>query len=246
MNFTFGIITKGDNDNYIKEIIKSIEDNNIPQYEIIIVGNSQIANTTVIQVIPFCEETQVRDWITRKKNIIIENAKYENICFLHDYVKFNEGWYKGFIQFGNDFDWCVTKIMDINGNRFRDYTLFPHKVDYLDIHYSIGEDIHFYFAMNTLLPYDFINNIKINKYMYISGTYFIMKKNIAQTYKLNECLGHCMAEDVELSKRLHSNNIIIKCNKYSSVSFLKEKGRAYYENEISKEAMSYLIEWSNK
>jgi len=244
MDFTFGIITDGNNDFYINKIIESIERNNIPVYEIIIIGNSKITPTPYIKIIEFCE-TDKPMWITRKKNIIIENAKYDNICFLHDYVKLNDEWYSGFLEFGNNYEWCVTKIMDINGTRFRDYTLFPYKVDYLNIDYSPGEDIHPYFEYNCLLPYNFINNKKVNKYMYISGTYFIMKRHIALANKLDELLVHSRGEDAELSKRLHSNNILIKCNKYSSVSFLKEKGKAPFENEMSDEAIEFLNQWSN-
>ena len=39
MEFTFGIITSGAEDDSINQIIDSIEKQNIPTYEIIIVGN---------------------------------------------------------------------------------------------------------------------------------------------------------------------------------------------------------------
>ena len=50
MDFTFGIITGGENDKMINEIIDSIENENIPNYEIIIVGNSNLVrkNTKLI------------------------------------------------------------------------------------------------------------------------------------------------------------------------------------------------------
>ena len=38
MNFTFGIITGGNNELMINDIINSIENENIPNYEIIVVG----------------------------------------------------------------------------------------------------------------------------------------------------------------------------------------------------------------
>lgn len=240
MDFTFGIITEGNNDAYILIIIDSIERNNIPNYEIIIVGKTQIIHNN-ITIIPF-DETIHNDWITKKKNIIAEAAKYENIVLLHDYIKLNDNWYSGFLQFGNEFDWCITPIKTAGGNRFRDYTLFPHKVDYLNINYSPG-DIDPYFNDNCLLPYDFINTIKTNKYMYISGSYYIIKKHIALQHKLNENLLWCQSEDVELSKRLHSNNIIIKINKYSCVSFLKNKNNVYWERLINDEKLQKFINY---
>ena len=84
MDFSFGIITNGDNDNYINQIIDSIEVQNIPNYEIIIVGATKVSrvNTTII---PFDESVKAM-WITKKKNLITLNAKYENLVFLHDYI----------------------------------------------------------------------------------------------------------------------------------------------------------------
>ena len=66
MEFTFGIITNGSCDNYIQEIIKSIEKNEIPIYEIIIVGNTRIESTINIQTFVF-DEGMKENWITRKK-----------------------------------------------------------------------------------------------------------------------------------------------------------------------------------
>jgi hypothetical protein len=48
--------------------------------------------------------------------------------------------------------------------------------------------------------------------MYISGAYFIIKKQIALQYPLNEKLVWGQGEDVELSQRLTDNNIVLKCN----------------------------------
>jgi len=243
MDFTFGIITDGNFDNFIEIIINSIINNNIPNYEIIIVGNSQLNNTDKIKIIKFNENIKP-GWITKKKNVISLNAKYENIVMLHDYVSLQDDWYDGFLKYGNNFHWCVTKITNNDGTRFRDYTLFPYEVDYLNIDYSPGKDIDQYFNENCLLPYDFINNINTNKYMYISGAYYIIKKNIATKFLLDENLVHCKGEDVEYSKRLHENGIIIKCNKYSSVVLLKQKNPIHWEKEITSFYIDKLINYN--
>ena len=244
MNFTFGIITDGNNDTFIKLIIASIINNQIPNYEIIIVGNTSIkADSDNIKIILFNENIK-RGWITRKKNIIVEQAVYENIVLMHDYVILNDDWYRGFLEFGDSFDFCISKIINTDGLRFRDYTLFPYKVDYLDIHYSPG-DINKYYNNVCLLPYDFINNIKTNKYMYISGAYYIIKRAIALKYPLDEKLVHCGGEDVEYSKRLHANNIIIKCNKHSSVRLLKYKPSMSWEKEIGSNELYDYVNYCN-
>ena len=70
MNFSFGIITNGENDSFIKIIIDSIIINKIPNYEIIIVGNTKIENSENINILYFDEKIK-EGWITKKKNIII-------------------------------------------------------------------------------------------------------------------------------------------------------------------------------
>ena len=88
MDFTFGIITNNAN---INPIISSIEKLKIPNYEIIIVCNKN--NYTEYEhisenVIPF-DESIKPNWITRKKNLICQKAKYDNIVLLHDYIEHN-------------------------------------------------------------------------------------------------------------------------------------------------------------
>ena len=69
MHFTFGIITSVKTNEFIPQIIKSIEKQKIPRYEIIVVGT---CSADGCRVIPFDEST----WITRKKNIIFQEAQY--------------------------------------------------------------------------------------------------------------------------------------------------------------------------
>lgn len=242
MDFTFGIITAGGYDDYINDIINSIINNNIPKYEIIIVGNTKITETEKIKIIRFDENIK-SGWITRKKNIIVQNAIYDNIVLLHDYIKLGDKWYDGFLNFGDKFDWCVTKIINTDGSRFRDYSLFPYEVEWLNINYSPGKDIDKYFNDFCLLPYNFINNIKTNKYMYISGSFYVIKKHIALKHLLDENLTHCKGEDVEYSKRLHSNGIIIRCNSFSEVHLLKQKVSIYWEKEINPEYLNLFVEY---
>ena len=53
MDFTFGIITDGKSDNFIKLIIQSIINNNIPNYEIIIIGNTNIIPNDKIMIFKY-------------------------------------------------------------------------------------------------------------------------------------------------------------------------------------------------
>jgi hypothetical protein len=103
--------------------------------------------------------------------------------------------------------------------------------------------IHLFFGENALLPYDFENNKKTNKYLYISGGYFIIKKNIALKNFLDENFIHGGGEDLEYSGRLNDHGIIIKCNKFSIVNLLKQQITAGWENEINEEMLNKFIEY---
>jgi hypothetical protein len=233
MNFTFGIITGGGADTNLNVIIDSIRAQEIPNYEIIIVGATKVQGPDII-VIPF-DESQRHVWITKKKNIIAQQACYNNIVMLHDYVTFDKDWYRGFLEFGKDFKMCINKIKTQEGLRFRDYTVF-------------GNDMPPPFCHRSLIPYDAPNEIKtlLAPLTYVSGSYYVIKKYIALKYPLNEKLLWCQGEDLELTLRLRKDNIYPILNPNSTVHFLKEKSHALWETELTKTDIETLSESSVK
>jgi hypothetical protein len=236
MDFTFGIITDGNNENRINFIIDSIEKENIPNYEIILVGGNNIIRNNVVHI-PF-DETIKPKWITRKKNLITENAKYENIVYMHDYVYLEDDWYNGYLKFGNDFDVCMNVIKNTDDSRFRDWTLWADLSNMKDV--ISPEDVKYLENNRTfLLPYDMSH---LTKYMYISGAYWVVKRNIMIETPLDENLIWGESEDVVWSKIVREK-YNFKMNPYSSVKFMKMKSISeFYEiNDKSKEILNKLI-----
>ncbi len=237
MEFTFGIITTIYSCNFLNIILDSIISQNIEKYEIIIVGNNNlnlkapIYKDVPIKQINF-DESVKRAWITRKKNIICQEAKYENIVLMHDYIKLENGWYEGFKKYGNDFKFCVNQIKRIDGTRFRDYVFFPVGIEHI-----VGN--------TALVPYDVEIKQPLNKLLYISGGYYIIKKNVALENPLCEKLGWGEGEDGKLSKELTSKGINITCNPYSIVKLLKHKHKPGWENEMSYEVCNKLLNLDN-
>jgi hypothetical protein len=213
MDFTFGIVTNGNNDVFLTEIIDSIKKEKIPNYEIIIVGNTKL--TENIQVVNF-DETQKVNWITKKKNIITSLAKYENIVYLHDYIKLVDGWYQGQILASNDFQVRMDKILNFNNVRYRDWCLW------------MDDGCNFVNKFNYLIPYEFTH---LSKLMYISGAYWVAKKDFMLENPLNEKLSWGQSEDVEWSLRIR-NKIEFKLNNYSYVKLLKIKDRVFNEPSV--------------
>ena len=99
MKFTFGIITDGKNVARVRKIVASINNLGISpnKHEIIVVcpRAEQYGADTILYVF---DETKKPLWITAKKNMITKIASHENIVYLHDYISFNENWYKGFLK----------------------------------------------------------------------------------------------------------------------------------------------------
>jgi hypothetical protein len=206
VEFTFGIITGGGCDDRITKIISSIEALSIPKYEILIVGQCEVTGNHVKKI--SFDENVKKAWITKKKNLITENAQYENVVYLHDYIIFNENWYTGFMQFGNDFDAVVCKIRNLDESRYRDWCLWSRNHSIID---------WIVFPNRTLIPYEFT---QVRSHLYFSGAFWVAKKRFMETFPLNENLTAGEAEDVEWSKRVQAVTQL-RLNTYSEVSFLK-------------------------
>ena len=204
MQITFGIITN--NTSNLKPVLDSIRAQNIPEYEIIVIGGSDLKQPNLRQF-RFREDIKPM-WITRKKNMITEKAKYDNIVYMHDYVTLDSNWYKGFLEFGEDWDICMNKILMHNGRRYRDWTLFPDFV----------KD-KFKYAANVLIPYDVD---WMQEYMYISGAYWVAKKHVMESEPLDENRIWGESEDVEWSQRVLSKYRYVMNDK-SIVRFIKRK-----------------------
>ena len=242
MEFTFGIITNNNIDS-VNVIIASIEKQNIPEYEIIIVGIDQINNEHIkgknTKCIPF-DETIYPGWITKKKNIITQHAIFENIVYMHDYIVLEDNWYNGFLNYGNNFDVVINKINNLDCTRFRDWNLNINFLKgmclkviqniptlnacdvwiqpYADITHKINVPPDTY---TIFLNYD-DDGEKWQNYIYLSGSYFICKKYVMFDFPLNENLLHCQSEDVEWSSRVRMK-YKFKFNKYSVCKLLKYK-----------------------
>lgn len=192
--FTFGMITVYEDKQRLQEIISSIRNLNIPEYEILFVGggDSEGIEGPDIRKIDFDEDIKPK-WITRKKNILVQNAKYENIVLFHDYHIFDPNWYESFKSFGTDWDICSCPQYLITGSRNpMDWSLWDKP----------GH------GRAWSLKYD---DWSQTQYMYISGGFFIVKKHVMLEEPLDESRVWNEEEDVEWSMRVR-NKYVMKCN----------------------------------
>jgi len=227
MDFTFGICVTKENKNLHPIIINKIKIQKIPNKQIIFIGDiydDYAAIEDVDEYIKF-DENYKPGWITKKKNLITQHAKFENIVFMHDYIVLEKNWYEGFLKFGNDFHVCMNCVNNLDNKRNVDWLIY-----YQDLQLPNAEQ---------LLPYD----KEFSKMMYIPGFYWVAKKNLMQEFPLNENLIWGEAEDVEWSKRVREK-YKFNMNQYSAVKFLKQKD--YVLNEMSETSLAFVENIYNK
>lgn len=201
MDFTFGIITAGGQEERIDRVIDSIENENIPNYEVLIVGDSKI-NRDKTTVINFDENAR-KGWITRKKNLITENASYDYIVYLTDYVALCPGWYEGMLKFGNDFKVMISPMIDIDGDRFLDWVVWSNATNPLYPAHPYWSVSDYHQLRKILLPYSVTH---MSKHQYISGAYWVSPKRFMEEFPFDENLLHRESEDVEWSFRVRDNH----------------------------------------
>jgi len=229
MNWTFGIVTysgHGNMDkikqkNALKKIVRSIE-NDVPEdnYEIIIVGDFFEIEFQQTKILAF-DESRRPGWITRKKNLITENAQFENIVYMHDYFVLHPGWYAGFEKFGADWDVAMNVIINADGTRYRDWCTWDdpeYGPPWIQYEPFCGSGGKYRAGKNRLPGYDYD---KI-QYMYISGGYWVAKKHFMEQYPLDERWVWGEAEDVEWSDRIREV-ANYRMNVFSAVDMFKYK-----------------------
>lgn len=187
------IVTSGQNDTSLNQIIDSVEKLSIPNYEIIVVGG---LTTTLVREntihIPF-DETLLNGkiWLTKKKNLGVKNSSYDVLVIMHDYHIFEPDWYTEFEKFGLDWNICVHQIRHLpeqantRGNGWR----VEQVPGYPEIPYAMS------------IPWDIDCFIP---YMPIQGSYWVAKKHVMLEQPLDESLELTGAtdSDIEWSSRV--------------------------------------------
>jgi hypothetical protein len=208
MNFSFIIPTGGGEhlDTVIHYILEAVPAENL---EIILVGNTSYDHPNIINI-PFDDTVKSKAWITRKKNLGAQAAKFENLVFMHDYIVPNpDNWYDGWLSFGDNYEVAGNVVLTMEGKRHSDWVACSY-----DLWLAAPELKDNY---DVLLPY----NVKgMNDVMYMSGNYWVAKKDFMLAHPLDESLVWGDAEDIEWSRRARKHTEF-KINTHSSVHLIK-------------------------
>lgn len=190
---SFILPTSGTNDPVLNQIIDSIEIQNIPEYQIIIIGGfATTVNRKNTVHIPFNESITTSAWISRKKNTGVLASKYDILVVMHDYQVLDENWYEEFVNFGLDWDICVHQNLAFDTNN-------PSR--YVRGNGWRAERVPGYpelpWAMQ--IPYDIDCFVP---YMGINGAYWCCKKDVMLDNLISEEYLWGDIEDTEWSSRV--------------------------------------------
>jgi hypothetical protein len=231
--WSFCIASAPGNGDILSQCIASIEREFVGRddYEVIVIGatpGAAFSSTLPVRVVAFEEEVLSISWrnvriarkskswrrliyrtgaISHKKNLAAREARFENLCVMHDYVGLTPGWRQGFETFGTNWEIAMTVVRNADGSRHRDWTCWNHPL----IASGKGR------VEACLMPYD-----TYTRHMYVSGTYFCVKKKFFVQNPLDEHLFWGEGEDVEWSLRVREKTRL-RMNVQSEVRYLKLK-----------------------
>lgn len=195
-NWSFGIISDGRKNDKVTNLILSIKKQKIPNFEVIICGPYSVPDEhldiDIIVLDDLLLEDDIRAPTPAKKNKIVRNAQYNNLCILHDRFILPDNWFRNFERQGNYFDVLCMPTIDLHGSRFR--------VDWMKFNYPITQ----LKKQNRSLEYS-----KWSPEVIIQGGILVAKRHIILEFMFDERLHWEELEDMQLSKQAYLAGALI-------------------------------------
>lgn len=219
---SFCIVFSG-NENEIEYLYKSIDSivsNTIDEnmYEILIVGPSNFNASKIISkykikisYFEFDLNTTYRVEITKKKNLLLNSAKFNIVAINHCRIVYSNDFFKKIIH--KKFDMTTTRVLYTENNK---------NYPYLDLaligSYNISNSNRYKTLVSEYVDDDYLYYMK-NRVPYIGGGLTIFNKNSIKTLCYDENIAWGEAEDVDISKMADSlgllQDIQLDINSYS-------------------------------
>lgn len=130
-------------------------------------------------------------------------------------------------MFGDKWLTCTNRIQNLDGTRFRDFSVIAH-----DAWHEFGDRAIPYFeGAGRLLNYNSIITDRVARWIYYSGAYFCAKKKALLEVPLDESRCWGQGEDVFFSRLVYFKYGAegFNFNNHSFVKFLKQKEKAPWE-----------------
>jgi len=224
IGISFCIITSGKDDAQVQKCIDNITSLNIPKYEIVFCGGmtTAIPQTDIVRHVPF-DETVYNRWITKKKNVAVQHAKYEICVQMHDYIKFDSNWWTAFEKFGTRWDICVHQTVMQTGDRGAGWRI--HKFPGL--------------PLNCMVPYDVEG---LEQFMPIQGNYVCIKRSRYLEDPQNEEYVGYVPSDMEWTLRIVPTSHI-RCN--PACIIIEDKNPNEQDVMASRQAVAEALQYEH-
>lgn len=138
--------------------------------------------------------------ISKKKNFLINNLKFENCILIHSRIQFEPNTLK---NLNTNFEFISPQVNLIEGDVKKRYIDFNHMGSYDPTRITVGK-----LVSSNYKPHCYLNKLKYGQ-VYIDGGCMIFKRSILIKIPLNNNLAWFENEDVELASRLHNSGYLI-------------------------------------
>jgi len=135
--------------------------------------------------------------LCEKKNALIKQAKYENLVIMHDYIIFDPDWAEKVLAEERPWTVMMNQILNLDGSRYRDWCAWDDPASGEGWPMSTKWGNHHNKGQPSLVPYTYDRT----QYMYISGAYWVAKRDFMLNHLLKDDLDWGEGEDVEWSFR---------------------------------------------
>lgn len=194
--FSFGLITDGRRPELVREFIDSVfklEKKSDQLLEVIVCGpdSVRVELCNLYKDIIFVRQPDNFEnlgWITKKKNLIVKAASYENIVVAHDRYVIPADFLRKFQEFGGDYSVLVCRQTRLDGRRMPDWVT-------LGCEWNITTPATLEYGDWT-------------RHVFINGGIILAKTEVLKRIPWNELLFWGQAEDVELTRRLRSRGYV--------------------------------------
>ncbi|TWT82705.1 GalNAc(5)-diNAcBac-PP-undecaprenol beta-1,3-glucosyltransferase [Planctomycetes bacterium CA13] len=190
--FSLGILTLGNRNEQVQQMIDSIHENCQSKFEILMMVPKTLdafAGQANVRQIEFTDE-DAYGWITRKKNILCMQAKYSDIVISHDRFKFTKQFFDRFDDWGYAYGIAAARISLPDGSRALDWGVVR------------GENV-------TWCPGGLLNYRDYSAGSYVPGGITMIRKRFWENCQWDESLYWNEHEDVELCRRAQREGAII-------------------------------------
>ena len=268
-DWTFGIPTGPGDATMLNAVVKRILEMKIPKKEIILCGRPGENFKYFDKVKIVGDDIPAPPiLISKKKNRIVEEAKYNNLCILHDRVFLPRDFFEIIEIFGDYYSYTTLQSLyfddkyNLTPRRYSDYdTLYKGNltgaikelVPKSNINENLSEFSKELFAeLENQSIYIKGNPINYSMSDYPTGTMYIVKKDVWKLCPLNENLKWEEYEDVESGLRANRMGIVTRINPYGfNQSILSRpvvlgfnSGKVGYQTP--NRGISYWRRWINK